>query len=186
MGTLLLRSTKHSASLSSYKWGHSPPRSSSTEWELWNGESLLITVLVQFFSQVWLFATPRGATHQASLSITNARSLLKLMSIEPVMPSNSSSVVSSSCLLSFPASGSFSMSRVFVSGGQSTWVSASASVLPMNIQGLFPWGLTDLISLQSKGLSRVFSNTTIWKHQFFSAQPSLGSNSLSILSTKWV
>ena len=75
-----------------------------------------------------------------------------------------------SCLQSFPASGSFHMSQVFASGGQSIGVSASASVLPMNIQDWFPLGWTGLISLQSKGLSRVFSNTTVQKHQFFSAQ----------------
>ena len=69
------------------------------------------------------------------------------------------------------------MSQFFVSGGQTIEPSASASVLPMNIQGWFPLGLTGLVSLQSKGLSRVFSSTTIWKHQFFSAQPSLWSNS---------
>ena len=71
------------------------------------------------------------------------------------------------CLQSCPASGSFSMSRLFASGGQSIGASASASVLPMNIQGWFPLGLTSWISLLSKGLSRVFSNTTIQKHQFF-------------------
>ena len=76
----------------------------------------------------------------------------------------------SSCPQSFPASGSFPMSRLFASCGQSIGASASASVLSMNIQGLFSLGLTDLISLLSKGLSRVFSST-IWKHQFFSAQP---------------
>ena len=83
----------------------------------------------------------------------------------------------SSCLQSFPASGSFPMSGLFTSGDQSIGGSASASVLPMNIQGWFPLGWTGLISLQSKGLSRVFSSTTIWKHQFFSTQPSLWSNS---------
>ena len=93
-------------------------------------------------------------------------------------PTISSSVIPfSSCLQSFPASGSFSMSQFFASGGQSIGVSASASVLPMNIQDWFPLGLTDLISLQSKGLSRVFSNTTVQKHQFFSSQSSLWSNS---------
>ena len=71
----------------------------------------------------------------------------------------------------------FSMSQLFASGGWSIEVSASASVLPMNIQGWFPLGLTGLISLQSKRLSRVFSSTTIWKYQFFSTQPSLWSNS---------
>ena len=79
--------------------------------------------------------------------------------------------------LSFLASGSFPMSRLFTSGGQSIGASASASVLPMNTQGWFPFGLTGLISLLSKGLSRIFSSTTVWKHQFFSAQPSLWSNS---------
>ena len=73
----------------------------------------------------------------------------------------------SSCLQSFPASGSFEMSQFFASGGQSIGVSASASVLPMNIQNWFPLGLTSWISLQSKGLWIVFSNTTVQKHQFF-------------------
>ena len=90
----------------------------------------------------------------------------------------SSSVVPfSSCLLSFPASGSFPMNQFFISGGQSTGVSASASVLPMNIQDWFPLGWTGWIFLKSKGLSRVFSNTTVQKHQFFGAQLSLWSNS---------
>ena len=88
-----------------------------------------------------------------------------------------SSSVASFCFLSYPASGSFPMSRLFASGGQSVGASASASVLLMNIQGWCPLGLTWLISLQSKGLSRVFSSTTIRKHQFFSAQPSLWSSS---------
>ena len=79
----------------------------------------------------------------------------------------------SSRLQSFPASGAFQMSQFFSSGGQSIGVSASASVLQMNIQDWFPLGLTGLIFLQSKGLSRVFSNTTIQKHQFFGAQLSL-------------
>ena len=85
-------------------------------------------------------------------------------------PTISSSVVPfSSCLQSFPASGSFLMSQFFTSGGQSTGVSASASVLPMNIQDWSPLGWTGWISLQSKGLSRAFSNTTLQKHQFFSS-----------------
>ena len=93
-------------------------------------------------------------------------------------PTISSSVVPfSSCLQSFPASGSFQMSQLFTSGGQRIGASASASVLPMNIQGCFPLGLTGWISLQSKVLSRFFSNTTVQKHQFFDAQPSLWSNS---------
>ena len=93
-------------------------------------------------------------------------------------PTISSSVVPfSSCPQSFPASGSFQMSQVFTSGGQSIGVSASASVLPINTQDWSPLGWTDWISLQSKGLSRVFSNTTVQKHQFFDPQLSLWSNS---------
>ena len=90
-------------------------------------------------------------------------------------PTISSSVIPfSSCLQYFPAaSGSFQMTQLFTSGGQNVGVSASTSVLPMNIQGWFPLGLTGWISLQSKGLSRVFSNTTVQKHQVFSAQLSL-------------
>ena len=83
-------------------------------------------------------------------------------------PTISSSVVPfSSCLQSFPASGSFQMSQLFTSGCQSIGASASTPVLPMNIQNCFPFGWTGLISLQSKGFSRVFSNTTVQKHQFF-------------------
>ena len=129
---------------------------------------------LQSLSRVWLLVTPGTAAHQASLSITNSWSLLKLMSINwwchPII---SSSVVPFSCLLSFPASGSFPVNQFFPSGGQSIRVSASAPVFPMNIQDWFPLGLTGWISLQSKGLSRVFSNITAQKHQFFSAQPSL-------------
>ena len=93
-------------------------------------------------------------------------------------PAISPSVISfSSCPQSFPASGSFQMSQLFTSGGQSIGVSASASVLPMNTQDWSPLGWTGWISLQSKGLSRVFSNTTVQKHQFFSTHLSLQSNS---------
>ena len=88
---------------------------------------------------------------------------------------SSSAVPFSSCLQSFPASGSFPMSWLFTSDGQR--IEASASVLPMNTQGWFPLRLTGCISLLSKGLSRVFSNTTAQKHQFFGTQPSLWSNS---------
>ena len=124
-------------------------------------------------------ATPWTAACQASLSITNSRRLLKLLSIESVMPSNHL-ILCCPLLLppsSFPASGSFQMSQLFASGGQSIGVSASASVLPMNIQDWFPLGWTGWNSLQSKGLSRVFSNTTVQKHQFFGARPSSQSNS---------
>ena len=93
-------------------------------------------------------------------------------------PTISSSDVSfSNCLQSFPASGSFPISCLFALGGQSVDPSASASVLPLNSQSLFPLGLTGLISLLFKGLSRVFSSTTFWKNQLFSTQPSLWSNS---------
>ena len=89
-------------------------------------------------------------------------------------PTISSPVVPfTSCFQSYPASGSFPMSQFFTSGSQSIEVSASASVLPMTIQDWFPLGWTGWISLQSKGLSRVFSNTTVQKHQFFGAQLSL-------------
>ena len=110
-------------------------------------------------SYVQLFETPWTAACQASRPITNSRSLLKFISIESVMPSSHLILccVFSSCLQSFPASGSFPMSRLFAAGGQSIGVAASASVLPMNIQGWFPLGLTGWISLQSRGLSRVFS-----------------------------
>ena len=130
---------------------------------------------VQSPSRVRLFATTWTPPRQASLSITNTQSLLKLMSTESVMPSTiSSSIIPfSSCLQSFPASGSFQMSQFFASGGQSIGVSASASVLPMNIQDWFPLGWTGWIPLQSKGISRVLSNTTVQMHQFFSTQLSL-------------
>ena len=134
---------------------------------------------IQLLSSVGLFATPWTVARQASLSITNSWSLLKLMSIESVMPSNHLLLCHPLILLPsiFPASGSFPMSQFFTSGGQSIGVSASTSVLSMDIQDWFPFGLTGWISLQSKGLSRVFSNTTVQKHQFFGAQLSLWSNS---------
>ena len=133
-------------------------------------------VVVQSLSHVRLFATPWTAACQLpcpSLSLrvcSNSGQLGRWCH-----PTISSSVVPfSSCLQFFPASGSPSMSRLFTSRGQS--IGASASVLPMSIQDWFPLGLTGLISLLSKGPSRVFSNTTVWKHQFFSTQPSLWSN----------
>ena len=131
--------------------------------------------LVQLLSRVQLFATLWTAARQASLSIANSRSLLKLMSLSRwCYPTISSSVVPfSSCFQSFQASGSLPMSSFFPSGSQSIGVSASASVLPMNIQDWFPLGQTSWISLLSKGLSRVFSNTRVQKHQFFGAQLSL-------------
>ena len=134
---------------------------------------------VQSLSCVWLFATPWTEACQASLSITNSWSLLKFTSIESVMASNHLILCRSfsSCLQSFPASGSFPMNQFFTSGGQSIGVSALASVIPINIQDWFPLGWTSWISLQSKALSRVFSNTTVQKHQFSGTQLSLESNS---------
>ena len=139
----------------------------------WTG---MCVVAVQLSSHVQRFMTPWAAAHQASLSFTISRSLPKSMSFESVMPSNHV-IPFSFCLQSFTASGSFPVSQLFASGGQSIRASASASVLPVNIQGWFPLRLTGLISLLSKGLSRVFSNTTLQKHQFFGAQPSSQSNS---------
>ena len=128
---------------------------------------------VQFLSGIQLFETPWTAVYKDFLSITNSQRLLKPMSTALVMPSNHSSSVHPFCLQSVTASGYFfflSVSQFFTSGGQSIGAEASASVLPINIQGSFPLGLTDLISLQSKGLSGVFSNTTVQKHQFFGTQ----------------
>ena len=135
----------------------------------------LILSSVQFSHSVMSNSLqPHGlAARQASLSITNSRSLPKPISIESVMPSNH--LILCHPLLLLPSIFT-SMSWLFTSGSQSTGVSASASVLSVNIQDWFPLGWTAWISLQSKGLSRVFSDTTFQKHQFFSAQPSLWSN----------
>ena len=126
-----------------------------------------LVFLVQSLSLVWLFVNPRTEARQASLSFTISWSLLKLMSIELVMPSNHLILCLPLLFLSqfFLSSGSFLMSQLFASGGQS--IRASSSVLPMNIQDWFPLGLTGWISLQSKGLSRVFSNTTVQKCSVF-------------------
>ena len=128
---------------------------------------------VQFLSRVQLFMTPWTAARHASLSVTNSWSLLKLMFIELVMPSNHLILGRpfSSCLQSFLASGSFQMSQLLASGGPSIGVSASKLVLPMNPRD-WSLGWTGGI-LQSKGLSRVFTNTTVQKHQFFGTQLSL-------------
>ena len=128
---------------------------------------------VQLLSSVWFFAISWTAVCQASLSITNSWSLLKLMSKESVMPCNHLILVIpfSSHLQSFPASGAFPMSWFFASGGQSTGVSASASVLPMNIQDWFLSGWTGLISLQSRELSSLLqyhsSKASILQHLAF-------------------
>ena len=134
---------------------------------------------VQLLSNVWLLVTP-GLQHSKlpCPSQTPGACSNSCPSSQWCHPTISSSVIPfPSRLQSFPASGSFPMSQFFVSGGQSTGISASASVLPMNIQDWFLSGCTGWIALQSKGLSRGFSNTTVQKHQFFSIQLSLYSNS---------
>ena len=141
--------------------------------------SVFISTTVQSLSHVGLFATPRTAAHQAS--ITNSWSLLKLMSIELVMPSNH--LILCQPLLLWPSI--FPSIRVFSNESAlrirwpSIGVSASTSVLLMSIQDWFPLGWTGWISLQSKGLSRVFSKTTVQKDHFFRAQLSLYSSSHS-------
>ena len=141
-------------------------------------------VVVQSLSHVQLFVTPWTAARQAPLSFTISWSLLKLMSVESVMPSNYLIHCHSFLFLQtsvFPSIRVFSKvskkSWLFASGGQSIGASASQHPLPMNIQGWFPLGLTDLISLLSKGLSRIFSSTTVEKHRFFGTHPSLWSSS---------
>ena len=115
---------------------------------------------VQSLIRVRLFATPWTAARQASLSITNTQSLLRLMPIDSVMPSSHLILCHplSSCPQSLPASGSFPMSQLFAWGGQSFGVSSSASVLPMNIQDWSPLGWTGRVSLQSKGLSSLLQH----------------------------
>ena len=151
-----------------------------TEWRVFKKLGIELTFfVVQSLSHVWFFVTLWTAACQASLSFTISLSLLKLMCIESVMPSNNFILFALfSCSQSIAASGSFPMSHVFPSDGQSIGALASASVLPMNIQDWFLLGLTGLIPLLSKGLSRIFSSTTVWKYQFFGTQPSLWCSSL--------
>ena len=140
-------------------------------------ESVQFSSVTQSCPTLW---NPWTVARQASLSITNSQSLLKLMSIESVMPSNLLILCYPLLLLPsiFPSIRIFSNESVLPIRWPKYWVSASASVLPMNIHDWFPLGLTGLISLLFKGLSRVFSITTVQKHQcFFSTQLSLWSNS---------
>ena len=132
-------------------------------------------VVVHSLSHIWFFVAPWTPAHQPSLSFTISQSLLKLMSFESVMLSNYLILCHPLLpgLQSFPASVSFPVSWLFASGGQSIEASASASFLPVNIQGWFPLGLTGLISLMFKGFSRVFSSTTTWRHQYIGSQLSL-------------
>ena len=153
------------------------PHNGGVKWRANNSEFQWYRYQVYFSSVAQtcpILCDPWTTARQAPLSITSSQRLLKLMSIESVMTSNHLILVTffSSCPQSFPESGSFAVSQFFTSGGQSIRASALASVLPMNIQDWFPLGLTGLI-LKSKGLSRVFSNTTVQKHQFFGAQLSL-------------
>ena len=129
--------------------------------------------VVQLLSHVQLYGTPWTAVHQASLCATISHSLLKLMFVVLVTPSNHLILCRPLLLLPsvFLSIRVFSNELLFTSGGQS--IGTSASLLPMNIQDWSPLGWTSWISLKSKGLSRVFSNTTVQKHQFFGAQLSL-------------
>ena len=134
-------------------------------------------VVAPLLCHVWVFVTQWTAAYQASRSFTISQDLLRFMSIEFMMLSNHLIFCHALFLWPsvFPRSGSFPKSRLLTSSGQRIKALALASVLPMNIQGWFPLGLTGLISLLSNGLSHVFSSTTIWKHQFFHSQPSLQS-----------
>ena len=133
----------------------------------------LRSFVIQSLNHFWLLATPQTAAHQASLSFTISWSLLKLMSIESVMPSPP--LWPPSHALHLSASGAFLLSSLFTSGDQSIGASASASVLPMNIHDWFPLGLTSWLSLQSKGLKSLLQNHTskasiLWYSAFFMVQ----------------
>ena len=156
-------------------WNQSRPR--RLRKKLWLSPSVQFTSVAQ---SCLTLCNPMDCSKPGFPVHHHSQSLLKLMTINHLWchPTISPSVVPfSSCLQSFPGSRSFSVSEFFMSGGQNIGASASALVLPMNIQDWSPLGWTGWISLQSKGLSRVFSNTTVQKHQFFSAQLSLWSNS---------
>ena len=142
----------------------------------------MIIVTVQFSSVVSDSATPWIAAHQASLSITNSRSLLKLMSIESMMPSSHLILCHPLLLLPsiFPSIRAFANESVLHIRWPKYWVSASASVLPVNIQDWFPLGWTGWISLLSKGLSRVSSKTSVQKHWFSGAQLCYGPTPTSV------
>ena len=156
---------------------------------LWRILRLLVNVrtivVVQLLSHVWLFATPWTAAHQVPLSSTISQSFLKFMNIELVMVSNY--LILCCPLLLLPSV--FSSIKVFSNelSLRMRWPkywSFRGTVLPVSIQGWFPLGLTGLISLQFKGTLRVFSSTTIQKHQFFGDQPSFH-NRTWLLSAKW-
>ena len=162
------------------------PQNNQTAWKgplqkkIRNSQQIHEKVLVHYCCSVSVVSdsvTPWTVAHQDSLFFTIFQSSDSCPLSQWCHPTISSSVTTFSCLQSFPASGSFSMSHLFPSGAQSIGASALASVLPMNIHDWFPLGLIGLISLLSKELSTIFSSTTIQKHQLFGAQPSLWSNS---------
>ena len=133
---------------------------------MWVGYMQIVVAVVQSLSCIGLFATPLMQHDRLPCPSPSPGACANSCPLSRwCHPTISSSVVPFSCLQSFPASGSFQLSQFFASGGQSTGVSASASVLPINIQDWFPLGLTGLISLLSKGISRVFSSTTTWKQR---------------------
>ena len=145
----------------------------------------LLCFVVQSLSHVWLCVTSWTASRQASLAPTVSCSQLKLMSIDSVMPCSHLILCHSPSppALNLSQGQGLFQSQLFTSGGQTTGATASASVLPMNTQDWLPLGWTAWISLQSKGLSRVFSNTTVQKHQFFGAQ--LYSSTLTSIHDYW-
>ena len=168
--TLLHKSSERSSLFSGPGWNSSPLEAKNPG--VFHGSSTtfqVVVVVVQLFSHVWFFAIPWTAAHQASLSFTISQSLLKFMSIESVMSSNQL-ILCRPLLLPpsvFPSIRVYSSESVLHIRWPKHWSSASASVLPMNIQDWFSLGWTGWISLQSKRLSRVFFNTTVQKHQFF-------------------
>ena len=162
-------------------WGikSSPPALGAQSLSHWTTREVQTFILffssVQSLSGIRLFVTPWTATCRppcpSQTPIAYSNSYLLSWRCHPTI--SSSVIPFSSCLQPFPASGSFQMSQSFASGGQSIGASASASVLPVSVQDWFPLGWTGWISLQSKGLSRAFSNNTVQKHQFFGAQLSI-------------
>ena len=156
-------------------------------WPQWDGNDVNTVVVDKLLSRVWLFVTPWTAACQESIPCPSlspwvcANSCPLSQGCHPTIPS---SVAPFSCPQSFPPSGSFPMSQLFTSGGQSIGASASEPVLPMNIQGWFPLRVIGLISLQSKGLLRVFFCTTVQKCQFLALSLLYGS-ALTYIHDYW-
>ena len=158
------------ATLSSFQWAHLWRLILRVNLTDIQGTQIFLLLSVQSLSRVWLSAAPWTAAHQASLFLPSPGACSNSCPLSWWCHPITLSSVIPFCLQSFPASGSSLMSWLFTSGGQTTGTSASASVLPMTIQDWFPLGWTGWISLQSKGLSRIVSNTTTQKHQFFDAR----------------